>query len=92
MKNRKNKIDKLRFRVDRIDTKLLKLLVKRYRLVSEIGKYKRLNNQSIIDKSREDNILSRFRSMIKDNSVYSYIENIYRAIFKSSYRAETTDE
>ncbi|RKY03021.1 MAG: hypothetical protein DRP54_00520, partial [Spirochaetes bacterium] len=63
MKNRKNKIDKLRFRVDRIDTKLLKLLVKRYRLVSEIGKYKRLNNQSIIDKSREDNILSRFRSM-----------------------------
>lgn len=87
-----NRIEKLRKRVDRVDNRIFKLLVKRYGLVSKIGEQKRQNKLSVIDRDRETNILRRFRILVEDDFLYRYIEKIYRAVFESSYEAEISKD
>jgi chorismate mutase len=52
-----NKLEKLRFEIDKLDVELVQLLSKRMDVVEEIGKYKKENNVTILQLKRWNNIV-----------------------------------
>jgi len=66
------KLFKIRKKIDKIDDKIIDLLKKRFFLTDEIKKYKK----ELLDKKREEEILSKISS--------SLIKNIYLSIFENS--------
>lgn len=66
------KLFKIRKKIDKIDDKIIDLLKKRFFLTDEIKKYKK----ELLDKKREEEILSKISS--------SLIKNIYLNIFENS--------
>lgn len=81
----KNKsIDKLRKEIDVIDGKIVGLIEKRLMKIKKIGKIKKLNNQKINDKKREDEIL---KNVFKDSKLsLIFIKKLYKVIFEESRR------
>ena len=67
--DKKNKLDKLRIKLDRIDDQLLKLLKKRTELVKKVLALKKYKKQ-IVDKKRIKIILKR----IKEKSLAAKID------------------
>lgn len=55
-----NKLEELRFEIDKIDVKLIQFLSKRMKLVEQIGYYKKENNITILQ-------LKRWNSIIKES-------------------------
>lgn len=53
-----NDIQNIRKEINEIDSKISKLLQKRLKKVSQIGKIKKSNNLPIIDEEREKKVLS----------------------------------
>ena len=56
----KKKLDLLRFKLDRLDTELLKLIKKRSNLVNDVLKVK-IHKKEIIDQKRIDFILKKIK-------------------------------
>jgi len=52
-----SKLEELRSEIDKIDAELLEILARRLDFVSEIGKYKKLNNITILQLKRWQNII-----------------------------------
>jgi chorismate mutase len=65
-------LEKFRKEIDFIDSKIIKLLEKRLKVVSKIKPFKK----KLTDKKREREILEKITS--------PYIQNIYKSIFKAS--------
>jgi chorismate mutase len=78
------KLQRYRRRVDRIDGKLARLLVKRYREVRLIGGLKRGAHRDVVDHEREDEVLQRVQRLAKGEEQKKYIRSIYQLIFKES--------
>lgn len=72
-------IEELRSQIDGLDDAILGLLQKRLMIVSEIGEFKRQNQQTISNLQREEEILDRLSA--KGILPREQIEPIYRAIF-----------
>ncbi len=75
----------LRKKIDKIDSKLSKLLIKRYDLVKEIFIFKNKNSLPIEDKKREKEMIKRLLSTPElTNSEKKYIKKIFLAVHDAS--------
>ncbi|WMY95682.1 MAG: chorismate mutase [Arsenophonus sp.] len=80
---------KLRKKIDKIDTLLLKLLAKRIKLVTAIGELKWKKGLPIYIRERENKILELRRKEAKKIGISAdLIEDILRRIICESYKYE----
>lgn len=78
-------LNNLRKKIDKIDRKIAKHLIKRYRIVSEISVYKQKNNIQIHNENREKEHLSDISKISTNNQkLRKYLTNIFKNIFKES--------
>lgn len=83
--NSTSEINLIREKVDKLDDKIIKLLIKRQMLVAKIGIIKRENNLEILCNEREKNILKRQVKVAEVNNFdVELVKKIYRLIFKHS--------
>mgnify|MGYP001429173337 CR=1 FL=1 len=82
-----NELEKLRLKIDDVDSKILNLLSKRSDIVSEIGKHK-TKNAAVVDLNREDMILKRLIN--QEHGYYSKdtIIRIWRELFEASSKLQ----
>lgn len=78
----------LRKEIDTLDIEIMKLLDQRFHLVKEIGKIKLLQNATIEDIHRENEILQKTDSFSSSAS----IRKVYQSIFNSSKLLEETTD
>ncbi|MBC2694246.1 MAG: prephenate dehydratase [Desulfobacteraceae bacterium] len=79
-----SKIDTLRKSIDDIDDKILDLINKRLLLAKNIGQIKGLNNEPILDSSRETTIIKRLSSLTKGHLSNNALHNIFTEIIAAS--------
>lgn len=85
--NKKKGISKIRNNIDKIDSKIIKLLSLRRKQVIQITKYKK--RSEIIDKKRIENILKRLVKKGKILEIEPYlITSIWNAMIKSFIKLE----
>ena len=84
--NSKNKINELRNKIDEYDDKILTLVTKRLEISDKIGSIKKKSNLEILDKNRENEIISRlvnkFSTIDKEHikSIFIQIFNVSKLI------------
>ena len=59
-------IEELRKEINKIDEEMAKLFEERMECVKEIAKYKKKNNLPILDKNRENSLIEKNLSYVKD--------------------------
>ncbi len=84
----KSGLSVLRRRIDRIDKKLARLLVKRYECVSSIGRYKIEKKMIVADHERETAVLEKATRRIPDENVARFVKQVYSGIFDASRAVE----
>lgn len=80
----------LRQRIDKIDSELLPLFLKRMECSHHIAEYKRSNNLPILDKIREDQILKDKMSKVSDELKIP-VRNFFAEIMKISRMSQAKD-
>lgn len=82
---KKSLIDYLkRKQVDKIDSKVVPLLLTRFKITDEIGHYKRIHNLAILNNKREKEILNSLKKNLQTTEDSDSIVEIYKQIFKQS--------
>jgi len=79
----KTKLDALRQGIDRLDKDLLELFEVRMQKVSEIADFKKVNNLTILDESREEKVLGNI-SIIKNKNFAEPAERFLKYIMEIS--------
>ncbi|MDP8215792.1 MAG: prephenate dehydratase [Candidatus Kaelpia imicola] len=82
------KIIEIRKKIDDLDKKIVNLLNRRARLITDIGKIKRKNNKSIYVPEREREVYKKIKSYNKGPIPGEYLEHIYREVMSSSLAIE----
>lgn len=77
-----DRLIELRKQIDNIDSKIIKLIEKRFEISREIGKLKRENGFEIEDKKREKEIIENRISNSKLSKEFTM--NLFNLIFKES--------
>ena len=77
--------------IDRIDNRLVRLLKKRLAMVKQVGRMKRERGMAVIQPEREGEILARVGRAASNTETRDYLDALYRALFKASYRVEGED-
>jgi len=74
------KLDQLRQEINEIDESLVKLFKKRMEIVSQVAEYKMKNSMKILDKSREEQIISKHLYSVEDkvlrNNLKEFLEDL----------------
>jgi len=82
-------IENLRKKIDKINNELINLLAERQKLCKEIGKIKKQDGLKIIDKEREQEMLSELKEKAKKlNLDEDYIENLFKLIIENSRKIQ----
>lgn len=85
-----NKLEELRFEIDKIDAELIQLLSKRMEAVEKIGKYKKENNITILQIKRWNNIVRESLEMgNKLGLSREFLLKILRLIHEESIQKQT---
>lgn len=75
-----NELENLRERIDTIDKELIALFEERMNVVNDIAEYKIKNNLPILNQSREDIVISKVKSIVKNkyytDSAIDFIKDI----------------
>lgn len=75
-----NELENLRERIDTIDKELIALFEERMNVVNDIAEYKIKNNLPILNQSREDIVISKVKSIVKNkdytDSAIDFIQDI----------------
>lgn len=79
-----NDLSKLRQEIDKIDNELILLFEKRMEVSKKVAEYKRENNMSIYDASRENEIVKKNIKKLNNKSLADELEIFYKMIFKIS--------
>lgn len=77
------KLDELRLQIDSIDQEMVSLFEKRLEICKEIGKIKKENNLVILNTKREEEVIKKNSSLIKEEFKNSYIKLIKLIIEES---------
>lgn len=86
----KENIDELRARIDQLDDELLTILANRMKVASEIGKYKKQNNITILQTGRWEKILEKVFKKGEENGLEKeFVEKIFTAIHQASIDIQT---
>lgn len=81
-----------RKRIDALDRRIAGLLARRFRLVRKVGRMKREAGRPVSDPAREKAILDRIARRLEGGEASSYVEEIYRAVFRASRRVQKNSE
>jgi chorismate mutase len=81
-----NEIELMEYRssIANIDDEILGLLIKRFELTDEVGRFKKKNNIPVVNQEVEDKIRVRFNEKIGANPSKESILKIYKEIFSES--------
>lgn len=80
---------KIRKEIDKIDTDLLNLLVKRKKLTIEIGGYKLKNNLEVIQPAREKGMIAKRLALAKEYDLDDeLIKKIFQAIIDNAVKIQ----
>jgi chorismate mutase len=75
-----NELENLRERIDTIDKELIALFEERMNVVNDIAEYKIKNNLPILNQNREDIVISKVKSTVKNkeytDSAIDFIKDI----------------
>ena len=75
-----NELENLRERIDTIDKELIALFEERMNVVNDIAEYKIKNNLPILNQNREDIVISKVKSIVKNkeytDSAIDFIKDI----------------
>ena len=75
-----NELENLRERIDTIDKELISLFEERMDVVNDIADYKIKNNLPILNQNREDIVISKVKSIVKNkeytDSAIDFIKDI----------------
>jgi len=83
----KNKLEKQRNIINKIDKRILNLLEKRFITVKNIADYKKKNGLNIFQPDREKEIIKK---LIKETQILNneFVEKLYRLIFRESKKIQ----
>ncbi|MBP7832276.1 MAG: chorismate mutase [Candidatus Levybacteria bacterium] len=82
-------LDTYRKQIDEIDSNLLELIAKRLEIVQMVGEYKKQNNLPVIDRSREEALLTILEEKGKKYNISrDLIEGIWKQLFNAAYKLE----
>ena len=81
-------IEHYRRKINRIDRRIMKMLIERYGSVESIGMLKKKDGLEVVDNKRERDILRKIEKLKTGIKEKYYIASIYRAVFSSSYKVE----
>ena len=85
-----NKLEELRFEIDKIDAELIQLLSKRMNIIEQIGEYKKENNITILQIKRWNNIIHESIEMgCKLGLDKEFLLSILRLIHEESIQKQT---
>jgi chorismate mutase/prephenate dehydratase len=84
----KDRLEQLRSKIDAIDTKLVRLLNERTKLVLEIGKIKHASGEEIYASDREDAVLRRIVEKGQGPLPAESLRSIYREVMSASLALE----
>ena len=80
-------MDNYRKKIDAIDKNIVKLLLKRFDLIKQIGDYKRRNKIKLIDKKRELEVINNIKKYSnKENK--KFIISIFKNIINYSKKIQ----
>lgn len=87
------RITNYRKKIDKIDKRIIELLAKRFELSGKIGALKRKSNIKIVDKGREEAVISTILlNAEKCGLNKTVIENIYAIIIQESRKKQKAPE
>jgi chorismate mutase len=85
-----SKLQNLRTEIDDIDHKLLEVLTERFKIINQIGEYKKANNTTILQPDRWFDILNSRKELAKDlNLSDEFIDHLLKLIHKESVSLQT---
>ena len=79
-----NELENLRERIDTIDKELIALFEERMNVVNDIAEYKIKNNLPILNQNREDIIVSKVKSTIKNKNYADSAADLIKDIMEIS--------
>ena len=79
-----NELENLRERIDTIDKELIALFEERMDIVSDIAKYKIKNNLPVLNQNREDIVVSKVKSTVKNKDYTDSATNLIKDIMEIS--------
>lgn len=82
----KNDLEIGRDMIDLIDTRIMKLLKKRFEFTNKIGKYKKEKGLKIVDPKREAQVIRN--KITKSDLDKKFIKKLYKLIFEESYKSQ----
>lgn len=77
-------LEDIRKNIDSIDTELVHLLEKRMDLVNQVAAYKKESGKAILDISREQAVLERIESLVKNPEYRTTIRDSFADIMAQS--------
>jgi chorismate synthase len=85
----KDDLQKMREKVDLIDTQLLMVLVQRRRLIEKIAQVKKAASNNVLDEEREAHIINKWKRISKTLDIPEELAQILiKAILKDSHRIQ----
>ena len=84
-------LENLRFMIDELDLQLMNVLKKRMDVVNDIGQYKKINNMTILQPKRWDQVLNKSIEMSKEAMLSNeMVLKIFTAIHEESINKQTS--
>lgn len=78
----------LRQKIDGIDQKIIKLLIKRLDTVKKIGKFKKQTGLPVQDKKREKELKDKLKKLAGDKLSSEFIDEIYDVVLEEGRRVQ----
>lgn len=77
-------LDQIRSRIDEVDAQMTSLFEQRMELVREIFAYKTAHGLTIVDPSREEEVIRQNATRITDSDIREYYVNFQREVLSLS--------
>ena len=88
-----NQLSQFRADIDQIDSQLIELIGRRFSICHQVAEYKRLNDMSVMQSNRVQEVKDRCKKLAVENSVDPrFIEKLYASIIEEACRLEYLHE
>ena len=78
-------LEKMRRKLDEVDSSLVENISKRFKIVVEIAEYKKKNNMAVKDENREEEIMKRLKEKAQKNKIdFKIIKKVFEILIKES--------
>ncbi len=89
MQDKINQLADLRSEINQVNQELVRLLAKRQRLTLQIGQIKKQLGRPILDRSREDQVLTQVRSLAKAYQLDpSFVQDLFYLIMDQAKKVQ----